>query len=149
MLRLADINDLEELMSIENTMFDETYYYKLSQSELSKLLCKKSTILYVWEENYKIVGYSLGVLINNKNIWFNSLAVLKEWQSTDIAKKLFRAIEEFAIESKLDTIILEIRQDNKALLRRYKGFAYCEWKNIENYYPDGCAAIRMIKKQKV
>jgi ribosomal protein S18 acetylase RimI-like enzyme len=43
---------------------------------------------------------------------------------------------------------LEVREDNKALRRRYKGFKYCEWKTILNYYPDGCSAIRMLKKLK-
>lgn len=146
MLKIATISDVPQLVYIENTMFGDDIYFKLSQEEFTKMLNKKSTVLFTWHENNTIVGYSLGIIVNKKHIWFNSLALLKQWQNTNIAKTLFDAIENYAIENKLETIILEIREDNKALLRRYKGFKYCQWKTISNYYPDGCNAIRMLKK---
>lgn len=146
MLRMATKKDIEQLVNLENKMFDDSIYFKLTANEFTKLINKQSTLLYNWIENDTIVGYSLGIVINKKNIWFNSLAVLKEFQSTSIAKTLFDAIESYAIENNFHTVILEIREDNKALLRRYKSFKYCEWKVIKNYYPDGCNAIRMLKK---
>lgn len=147
MIRLANENDLDELVKIENTMFDDKYYYKLSKQEIFKLLAKKSTIMYIWEIDFQIVGYALGIIVNKKNLWFNSLAVLKQWQSTNVAKELFKSIELYSSTNSFDSVILEIRNDNKALLRRYKGMGYCEWKQIPNYYPDGCSAIRMLKKR--
>lgn len=146
MLKIANISDIPQLVYIENTMFSDDIYFKLTQEEFSKMLNKKSTILFTWLEEDNIVGYSLGIIVNKKHIWFNSLALLKQWQNTNIAKMLFDAIEEYAVQNNLETIILEIREDNKALLRRYKGFKYCQWKTIPNYYPDGCSAIRMLKK---
>ena len=148
MLSIASKNDIEQLMFIENSMFEDSIYFKLSFEEFFKLLNKKSTIVFTWIEDFKIVGYSLGVIINKKHIWFNSLAVLKEYQGTAVAKALFDAIENYALENSFETVILEVREDNKALRRRYKGFKYCEWKTILNYYPDGCSAIRMLKKLK-
>lgn len=148
MLRFATKNDIEQLVDLENEMFNDSIYFKLSKKEFIKMLNKKSTLLFVYLENEIIVGYSLGIIINKENIWFNSLAVKKEWQNTTIAKELFNSIENYAEEKHFRTIILEIREDNKALLRRYKGFKYCVWKVIKNYYPDNCSAIRMIKKYK-
>lgn len=146
MLKVATISDVSRLVEIENKMFNDNIYFKLSEKDFISLIKKRSTILYTWIEENKIVGYSLGIVVNKEHIWFNSLALLKEWQNSNIAKELFDAVENFAIDNKLKTVILEIREDNKALLRRYRGFKYCEWKTIHSYYPDGMNAIRMLKK---
>lgn len=148
MLLLANKDDIKQLVEIENKMFNDNLYFKLSEREFRIMLNKKSTVLFNWLEDNNIVGYSLGIIINKKHVWFNSLAVLKEWQSTNVAKNLFDAIENYAIKNDFETVILEIREDNKALLRRYKSFKYCLWKIIPNYYPDGCGAVRMLKKLK-
>lgn len=148
MLRFATKSDIEQLVDLENEMFNDSIYFKLSKKEFTKMLNKKSTLLFVYSENEIIVGYSLGIIINKENIWFNSLAVKKDWQNTSIAKELFNSIEIYAEEKNFRTIVLEIREDNKALLRRYKGFKYSVWKIIKSYYPDDCSAIRMIKKYK-
>jgi ribosomal-protein-alanine N-acetyltransferase len=149
MIRLATENDAEAIYAIEKAMFDDSIYCGLSLKEINKLLTKKSTYLYVYcNEKNMPVGYSLGIIINRKAIWFNSLAVLKEYQSTDAAKTLFNIIETTSKNLHLNTIILEIRKDNKALHRRYKNMGYSIWKELENYYPDGCSALRMTKQTK-
>jgi ribosomal protein S18 acetylase RimI-like enzyme len=146
MLRPAAPNDLGALLAIENAMFDPSVYDRLCEQNFARLLNKPSSVLYVWEEDGSVVGYALGIVVARKHIWFNSLAVLKAWQSTEAAKRLFAAIEVYALTHALETIILEIREDNRALLRRYTGMGYCEWKRIPGYYPDGSSAIRMLKK---
>jgi ribosomal protein S18 acetylase RimI-like enzyme len=146
MIRTANKNDLEAILEIENKMFNEKIYFRLIREDISKLLNKKSTrfFLAINEQN-QVVGYSLGIDINKRGIWFNSLAVLKEYQNGIYAKELFLQIENSAKEQNFDSVILEIRQDNRALLRRYKNMGYQIWKNIENYYPDGVGAYRMFK----
>jgi len=146
MLRLATPRDRDALLAIENAMFDPAVYDPLTGESFDRLLRKRSTALYVWEADGQLVGYALGIVVAKKHIWFNSLAVLKAWQSTEAAKRLFAAIEVHALTHGLETVILEIREDNRALLRRYKGLGYCEWKRIGGYYPDGGSAIRMLKK---
>jgi ribosomal protein S18 acetylase RimI-like enzyme len=147
MIRRATRKDAEAIFDIEQTMFNESVYFKLSLREIKRLLNKSSTYFYVFCNNENIaVGYALGIVVNKKAIWFNSLAVLKEYQNTFAAKALFDKIESSCYEMNLSTVILEIRKDNKALLRRYSSIGYKIWKEIENYYPDGCSAIRMIKK---
>lgn len=146
MIRVATKDDVEAIYSIEIAMFDESTYVALTLDEIKKLLNKKSTYLYVYCDKKNIpIGYSLGININNSSIWFNSLAVLKEHQSTDAAKLLFQKIEATCTDLKFKSVILEIRKDNKALLRRYKNMGYEVWKEILNYYPDGCEALRMTK----
>jgi len=146
MLRIATPNDLAPLLAVENAMFDPAVYDPLTEAVLKRLLRKPSTALYVWEAEGTVVGYALGIVVAKKHIWFNSLAVRREHQSTEAAKRLFAAIEVHALTHGLETVILEIREDNRALLRRYKGLGYCEWKRLPGYYPDGSGAIRMIKK---
>ncbi|NLC28269.1 MAG: GNAT family N-acetyltransferase [Campylobacteraceae bacterium] len=146
MLDNAKLEDLKQLVEIEESMFEKSKYVALTEKEWLRLLKKNSSKILVWRDGDTICGYALGIVINKNHIWFNSLAVLKKFQSTPIAKTLFDAIESLAKELELKTIILEIRADNKALFRRYTGFGYKIFKLIENYYPDGCNAIRMIKK---
>jgi len=148
MLRRATPDDLDALLAIENAMFDAAVYDRLTEETLARLLRRQSSVIHVWEEDGSVVGYSLGIIVAKKHIWFNSLAVLKAYQSTEAAKRLFAAVEVYALSHDLETVILEIREDNRALLRRYKGFGYCEWKRIPGYYPDGSSAIRMTKKMK-
>ncbi|MBN2894377.1 MAG: GNAT family N-acetyltransferase [Campylobacterales bacterium] len=146
MLRLATVDDAKAIYEIEKTMFDDNIYHKLSLKNIEVLLKKKSVYLYVYcNEINTPIGYSLGVVINKKSIWFNSLAVLKEFQTTNAAKLLFDQIESTCYHFNLNSVILEIRKDNKALLRRYKNLGYVIWKEIERYYPDQCGAYRMIK----
>jgi len=148
MLRLATPKDLHALLAVENAMFDPAVYDRLTEKSFERLLGKQSSVVYIWEDDGIVAGYALGIIIAKKHIWFNSLAVLKAWQSTEAAKRLFAAIEVHALTHNLATVILEIRDDNRALLRRYKGFGYDEWKRLPGYYPDGAGAIRMTKKMK-
>jgi len=146
MVRLATKYDLEAILNIENMMFDESIYFRLSRDDIKKLLNKNSTKFFLsLNNNNEVIGYALGIDINNRGIWFNSLAVLREYQTGEYAKELFNKIEESAKERNFQSVILEIRQDNKALLRRYKNMGYQIWKDIQNYYPDGVGAYRMFK----
>ncbi len=146
LIRLAQKDDLEAILNIENKMFDESIYFRLSRDDIKKLLNKNSTKFFLsLNDNNEIVGYALGIDVNNHAIWFNSLAVLREYQTGEYAKELFKKIEDSAKERNFDTVILEIRQDNKALFRRYKNMGYIIWKEIHNYYPDNVGAYRMFK----
>lgn len=146
MIRQATKKDAEAIFNIEQTMFNESVYFKLSLREIKRLLNKPSTYFYIFCNNENIaVGYALGIIINKKAIWFNSLAVLKEYQNTFAAKLLFDKIESSCNNMNLSTVILEIRKDNKALLRRYSSIGYKIWKEIEAYYPDRCGAYRLTK----
>lgn len=44
MLSIASKNDIEQLMFIENSMFEDSIYFKLSFEEFSKLLNKKALL---------------------------------------------------------------------------------------------------------
>lgn len=146
MIRLATKKDAEAIFNIEQTMFDESVYFKLSLREIKSLLNKPSTYFYIFCNSENIaVGYALGIIVNKQAIWFNSLAVLKEYQKTFAAKLLFDKIESSCYDMNLSAVILEIRKDNKALLRRYRSMGYEIWKEIEAYYPDGCGAYRLTK----
>ena len=71
-------------MFIEKSMFEDSIYFKLSFEEFSKLL-KKKHYCFTWIEDFKIVGYSLGVIIN-KNIFGFNFGCFKEYQGTAAAK---------------------------------------------------------------
>ncbi len=145
MINFATLDDIDELVSLENSMFDERKYFRLTYVEFLKLLKKPSTKLFVYKDGTKIAGYALGVVLDHKNMWFNSLAVLREYQQTTIAKELFEAVVNHALTHSFKGVVLEIRADNKALFRRYSHIGYSVFKDIKNYYPDGMSAIRMIK----
>jgi len=73
---------------------------------------------------------------------FYSLAVLPEAQGGALGRRLFEAIEAAARKRGLG-VITEVRADNRKLHERYLGLGYKEFERKTDYYPDGCAAIRM------
>ncbi|KIM10159.1 MAG: hypothetical protein KU37_11800 [Sulfuricurvum sp. PC08-66] len=146
MIREAKSSDVEAIYHIEKTMFKDEVYFGLQEAEIAKLIRKKSTKLFVYcDENDRAVGYALALLVGEKGVWFNSLAVLQPYHSTNAAKLLFQEVEAIRRTKGSTVVILEIRKDNRALERRYKNLGYTVWKEIEAYYPDGCGAYRMTK----
>lgn len=146
MIRFANTNDAKFILEIEEKMFDENIYTRLSLKQILTLINKPSSCFFVFcNDDDTPVGYALGIIINNNAMWFNSLAVLRDYQHTNGASILFNHIEEASITLNLKSIILEIRKDNKALMRRYTNMGYLLWKELKNYYPDSCSAYRLYK----
>lgn len=147
-IRLAENSDADSLAIIESRCFNPVFYDSLLTAKKVRYIVNDGNgLLLVYYTNQKAVGYAQMNFHQRSNIGhFYSLAVVPECQNGQAAKSLFIAIEMIGRQLLLDGIKLEIREDNRALHRRYIRTGYMETSRSQNYYPDGCSAIHMLKK---
>ncbi|MCT8971582.1 GNAT family N-acetyltransferase [Microbaculum marinisediminis] len=142
-LRTAGPADLDALVEIENAVFVPPAYEPMSRRQFRWHISNPRAALIVCTRRGQVVGYALGLArAGSRYMRFYSLAVLSQAQGGEIGKRLFEAIETAARQRGLG-VITEVRADNTRLHRRYLGLGYTEFEHKPDYYPDGCAAIRM------
>lgn len=142
-LRPARPADLDALVAIENAVFVPPAYEPMSRRQFRRHIGNPRAALFVIARERRPVGYALGLArAGGRHMRFYSLAALPEVQGGDIGRRLFQAIESAARKRGLG-VITEVRADNRRLHERYLGLGYVEFERKPDYYPDGCAAIRM------
>jgi len=142
-LRPATPADLDALVELENTVFVQPAYEPMARRQFRWHIGNPRAALVVCEQGGRVVGYALGLArAGSRYMRFYSLAVLPDVQGGAIGRRLFEAIEQAAAARGLG-VITEVRADNDRLHQRYLGLGYVEFERKPDYYPDGCAAIRM------
>jgi ribosomal protein S18 acetylase RimI-like enzyme len=144
-LREACPGDLDALVAIENAVFVPPAYEPMSRRQFRWHVGNPRAALIVATRDGRLAGYALGLSrAGSGYMRFYSLAVDPGAQGGEIGKRLFEAIETAAKKRGLG-VITEVRADNRKLHQRYIGLGYVEFERKADYYPDGCAAIRMKK----
>lgn len=146
-IRLASINDLDQLCDLENACFDKEKYYTFSRSNYRHLLTKaNANTIVACNDKDEIIGCGILFFRNNtKSASFSSLSILPELQGQGIGRQLFDMAEHQALKNNKTVMLLEIRKDNDMLLNSYTKKGYKIYKTICNYYIDGCACYKMRK----
>ncbi len=142
-LRPAAPADLDALVELETAVFVQPAYEPMARRQFRWHIGNPRAALIVCERDERVVGYALGLARTGSHYMrFYSLAVLPDAQGGAIGRRLFEAIEQAAAARGLG-VITEVRADNVKLHQRYLGLGYVEFERKPDYYPDGCAAIRM------
>jgi ribosomal protein S18 acetylase RimI-like enzyme len=145
-LHLASLDDMNSLAEIESRMFDSKSYPVMSVSNFKYLLKKGNALLVVLKEQEEIAGYALiNFRKNSTKAHFGSLAIDNSYQKMGFGNILFEGVERISKQAGARILILEIREDNQVLLSRYFRKGYKVILKDENFYADGCSAIRMQK----
>jgi [ribosomal protein S18]-alanine N-acetyltransferase len=142
---LLEPEDIVKLLALEKICFNPKLYSSLlERSTVSYLLNRGNGFILVNKHQDVIRGYAQLLFRSNSSmVRFYSLAVHPDFQGKGIANLLFKSVEKTAVILGADTVTLEIREDNRALKYRYGKLGYKIYRRIENYYPDGAAAIKM------
>ncbi|CAK0747451.1 hypothetical protein CCP3SC5AM1_1430002 [Gammaproteobacteria bacterium] len=140
--------DGTELLRLEDACFDPKLYCGLlTQSSIANLIGRGNGFILLYKQENKLGGYAqINFRSNQAAGRFYSLAVHSEFQGKGIANLLFRNVEKTCLSLGATIVLLEVREDNKALRYRYEKFGYKVYRRIKDYYPDGCAAIKMRRK---
>lgn len=150
-IRPATPEDAVPLAAIEAAAFDPARYDgMLMNARTFRRHAAGANALLVAEDlarpGHPVCGYALGfVKRGSPYVRFVSLAILPEHGGKGAGRLLFEAIEDFARQHRYRGVRLEIREDNTRLLDRYLGIGYSVFETVPDYYPDGAAAIRMVK----
>ncbi|WP_448566422.1 GNAT family N-acetyltransferase/peptidase C39 family protein [Thalassotalea ganghwensis] len=157
-IRLAQANDLDTLLSIEQQCFTvdrlsrRSFKYHLNSAH-SRLLVAESIVAQskVAEstigQDREILGYVLCLLLKGTRLArLYSLAVLPKARGQQIGLQLLNAGEQAIANSGRLFMRLEVAKSNKAAIRLYELHGYRRFGEYLDYYEDHQDALRMQKK---
>ena len=141
-IRIAELEDLNEIYNIEKKVFNDYWSLDLIKSEIIE---KKYSRVTVLELNKKIIGYIFQRKIYDENHIIN-LAIDIPYQHRGYGKFLLMKILE---KDDNDTnVFLEVKEANFPAVKLYIDLGFEEVDRKERYYSDGSNAIFMLKKNK-
>ena len=141
-IRIAELEDINEIYSIEKKVFNDYWSLDLIKSEIIE---KKYSRVTVLELKKKIIGYIFQRKIYDENHIIN-LAIDIPYQHRGYGKFLLMKILE---KDDNDTnVFLEVKEANLPAVKLYIDLGFEEVDRIEGYYSDGSNAIFMLKKNK-
>lgn len=141
-IRIAELEDINEIYNIEKKVFNDYWSLDLIKSEIIE---KKYSRVTVLELKKKIIGYIFQRKIYNENHIIN-LAIDIPYQHRGYGKFLLMKILE---KDDNDTnVFLEVKEANLPAVKLYIDLGFEEVDRKEGYYSDGSNAIFMLKKNK-
>ena len=141
-IRLATINDLNEIYYIEEKVFNDYWSIDLIESELKDHEYSEVSVL---EVNKKIIGYIFQRKILDDNHIIN-LAIDIPYQHKGYGRFLLMKILE---KDKNDTnVFLEVKEANLPAIKLYIDLGFEEVNRKDRYYSDGSNAIFMLRRNK-
>ena len=131
-------NDLKRVYEIENMSFNQSYGIKMFQQ-----LYEMGVGFLVAEEDGYVIGYVLFCIKYENQGHIISIAVDKNYRRLKAGTKLLlRAISVLSLLN-LDTIYLEVNENNTGAVEFYKTFNFKIDRVVPGYYEDGAGAILM------
>lgn len=147
-IRPARPEDAAALAAIERAAFDPKHYGNMMLTKRSftdHIAGGRNVLPVAVAADGTVIGYSLGfVKKGSPYLRFVSLAVLPAFEGRGAGSALVDALEDYAREHDLIGVRLEVRADNQRLRERYHRRGYRIFTEVDDYYYDGCAAIRMV-----
>ena len=131
-IRKFKIEEYDELIKLWNSVeLPYKPYGRDSFEKIQKEIKKDNSIFLVAEYNSKIIGSIFGTHDGRKG-WINRLAVDKDFQGTDLAKKLCKNLEERFLDLRIEIFCCLIEDWNKKSLNFFKKIGYAKHEDI-NY----------------
>ena len=137
-IRKFNPNDLKRVYEIENMSFAQSYGINMFQQ-----LYEMGVGFLVAEDNCYVVGYVIFWLKYENQGHIISIAVDKNYRRRNVGTRLL--IKAISILSllKLDTIYLEVQENNSGAVEFYKTFGFKIDRVVPGYYGDGDGAVIM------
>ena len=143
MIRPAHLSDLDALVRLEERCFAGD---RLSRRSFRYLLTRANAALLVDDEHGVVRGYALlRFRAGSPRARLYSIAVDPRHHGKGAGRALLSAAEQVAGVRGAARLQLEIRKDNHAAVRLYRGMGYREFGNYVDYYADHMDALRMQK----
>lgn len=141
MFKVADINDIDILVDIESTSYNEILTKENLEYEINEN--PVSTVLIYYENNIPLGYIDYWITFDSSTIF--KITIKDIYRNKGIGSKL---IEEMIKDLKMQDVLystLEVRKDNINAIKLYKKYNYKEITIKSHYYKDGCDAIYMVK----
>jgi ribosomal protein S18 acetylase RimI-like enzyme len=137
-VRVASAGDIERLLQLEECCFSGD---RLSRRSFRRLLATDTSATLVSEHGYLMLLFRR----SSKVARIYSVAVDPSVRGRGLGRTLVEHAEAVSRARHRDAMQLEVRVDNLAAIRLYESLGYRPISRFENYYEDGCAALRYRK----
>lgn len=143
MIRAATLEDLDALIALEEDCFDTD---RLSRRQFRYMLTRAKAATLVYEEDGTILGYAMvSFSRGTSSARLYSIAVDPAARGRRIGRELVGAAEDAARERDYAYLRLEVRRDNPASVRLFRGLGYKQFGEYDEYYEDRMDALRFEK----
>jgi len=141
-MRGGRLDDVPALLRLQD-VFDTN---RLKRRALVRAVGCASQSVFVAERNGEICGSAIAHMRrSSRRVRLYDLVVAVSAQRAGIGRALLRAVERRARSLGAVSVHLEVRTDNKTAQEFYRHDGYTLFGRYEDYYEDGCGALRMRK----
>ena len=137
MIISADLHHLEEIVTIENYVFNQPWTRNQFMNDIKSNIDSENWI-YIMDE--LVAGYIFGWIIQDE-YHLHNIAVHPEYLRRSIGKALLRHIIERVISRDIKLILLEVSSHNISAQKCYKYFGFTQMGVRKDYYSVGDDAI--------
>lgn len=135
------INDLKKIHSTLEEDFDDFWNYNLFEQELKN----SNSYFFVLKNNTEILGFA-GFMIILDEADITNIVVKKDLRNKKLGSMLLNnLIEKIKTFDKIETITLEVNENNSFAIKMYEKFGFQHLGIRKNYYKDHTNALIMTK----
>jgi ribosomal protein S18 acetylase RimI-like enzyme len=144
MIRNAKLKDLDALVALESSSFDND---RLTRRNFRHLLTRGKAVTLVFEQDDLLLGYVMLLFHAGTSLArLYSLAVDSHHHGRGIAHALLEAAEKSALDRGCISLRLEVRKDNPGAIRLYEKHGFSLFGTRPDYYEDHMTALRYEKR---
>ena len=140
-ISVAAWGDLEAIHRLEVSSFPSPWRREFFESELGG----ESRLHFVARRRGVLIGYVFAMWFFDE-MHINKIAVTSSERRKGIAEALMDRCLDFARENGITTISLEVRQSNRGAQAFYEHLDFAALYVRPRYYPDGEAAVVMVRE---
>lgn len=129
LIKEMQFTDLEEVLNIENDLYDVPWTKKIFADCLNYYKC----FVVIDEDNNKIIGYGIISIVLDESHLLN-IGIDKYYQNKGLGYKLTNFLINYAKVCNTRKMYLEVRESNKKALSLYKKFGFEQFGIRKNYY---------------
>jgi len=133
LIKLANSNHLNDILHIENMVFDKPWSRKQLQRDL---ILNDNTENWVYVKNQKVVGYIIGLKVIDE-FHLNNIAVDKNFQHQHIGKFLIEHVIKQLLNRNINKIYLEVSEKNLPAIHLYQSIGFKKIDKRIDYYSKG------------
>jgi len=114
-------DDLEEVLSVEQSSFQSPWTRNMFIQELSSPIARNLTLWVTTGKSRVLAGYMIFWIVA-KEVHLQKIAIRPEFRRRNVATCLMRALMHSAREEQCRTVFLEVRRSNAAAIKLYEKF---------------------------
>lgn len=142
MIRKAEIQDLEKIVSAEKAIFpkdpwsSKEYAYEIENNPFSAV--------YLLENENRVIGL-LDLWITFEQAQISNIGILPQFRKQGMARRLMDFVIQTAKQNSCENISLEVRVSNTPAIALYESYGFIRVSTRRHYYEDGEDAWLMVK----